>query len=229
MNRRSIPVAIAVLLAALGLATPASHATGIDPEVVAQAIAEDGYYIDSGASHLRSDAARDRLRSELERAKSPVFVAVIPAGTTLSPAQVYQLAKRKGTYAVLTGGTLRAASNTLPAARVRGAVAQAVRTHRGDPGAAVVAFVGLTNGTKRPVASAPRRATPTPSDGPTSAEPSAATSAAPRQTPAATAKEDSGGGTSPLLIAGLVLLVLAGGGAGYLVYRKQRGPRKTPV
>src|SRR5918999_1221555 len=99
MNRRSIPLVTAALLAALGLATPSSHATGLDPEVVAQAIAEDGYYIDSGSSYLRSDAARDRLRTQLERANSPVFVAVIPAGTTLSPAQVYRLANAKGTHA----------------------------------------------------------------------------------------------------------------------------------
>src|SRR5262245_33421369 len=112
MSRRSPLVLIAVLVTALGLATASSYATGIDPEVVAQAISEDGYYIDSGAQYLRSDAAQDRLRSQLERAKTPVFVAVIPAGTTLSPAQVYRLAKRKGTYAVLTGGTLRASSNT---------------------------------------------------------------------------------------------------------------------
>jgi hypothetical protein len=227
MNRRSLPVVIAVLLAAFGLVTPSSHATGVDPAVVAEAIAEDGYYIDSGAQHLRSDAARDRLRTELERAKSPVFVAVVPAGTTLSPAQVYRLAKRKGTYAVLTGGSLRAASNTLAAARVRNALSQALRTHRGDPGAAVVAFVGLTNGTRKPVAATKRRATPTPSETPTPAETTAEPSAAAAPSPAAA--QDESGGNAPLLIGGVLLVLLAAGGGGYLLYRKQRGATKSTV
>jgi hypothetical protein len=229
MNRRSLPVVIAVLLAAFGLVTPSSHATGVDPEVVAQAIAEDGYYVDSGAQYLRGDGARDRLRTELERAKSPVFVAVVPAGTTLSPAQVYRLAKRKGTYAVLTGGSLRAASNTLAASRVRNALSQARRTHRGDPGAAVVAFVGLTNGTRKPVVSTrQRRAAPTPSDTPTAAETSAEASAAAAPAPA-TGQDDEGGGNTPLLIGGILLLVIATGAGGYLLYRKQRGAAKTTV
>jgi hypothetical protein len=225
MNRRSPLVMIAVVLAAFGLAMPSAHATGVDPAVVAQAISEDGYYIDSGAKHLRSDAAQDRLRTELERAKSPVFVAVVPAGTTLSPAQVYRLAKRKGTYAVLTGGTLRAQSNTLAAARVRNAVTQAVRTHRGDPGAATVAFVGLTNGTKRAAPSTQRQATPTPSEIPTSAEPSTDSSAA---APQSATDRGQGGSSLPLLIAGIVALVTATG-AGYMVYRKGRGPKKSTV
>jgi hypothetical protein len=224
MNRRSFPVVIAVLLTAFGLVTPPAHATGVDPAVVAQAIAEDGYYIDSGAQHLRSDAARDRLRTELERAKSPVFVAVVPAGTTLSPAQVYRLAKRKGTYAVLTGGSLRAASNTLAAARVRNALSQAVRTHRGNPGAAVVAFVGLTNGTRKPVTPARRRTTPTPSDTPTPVETTAEPSAAAAPRPAAA---QDGGGNTPLLIGGVLLILLAAGGSGYLLYRRQRGAAKS--
>jgi hypothetical protein len=221
MNRRFLPIVIAALTA-LTVAAPAASATGVDPEVVAQAIAEDGYYIDSGARYLKTDAAQDRLRSELERARSPVFVAVVPAGTTLSPAQVYRLAKRKGTYAVLNGGSLRAASNTLSASRVNGALAQAVKTHRGDPGGATVAFVGLTNGARRsgagqgqatvvPVPSAPATAPST--------DASAAASAAP-------ASGQSAGNSTPLLVGGLVALVLAVG-TGYLVYRKGRGSEKA--
>jgi hypothetical protein len=223
MKRRFSLVLIAVMLAAFGFATPSSYATGVDPAVVAQAISEDGYYIDSGARYLKGDTAQDRLRSELERAKSPVFVAVVPAGTTLSPAQVYRLAKRKGTYAVLNGGSLRAQSNTLSAARVRSAVTQAVQTHRGDPGAAVVAFVGLTNGTKR-AAARPRPSLTGSTTAPTSAEPSVDTSAAAAQP---TDNQSGQGGSSlPLLIVGIVAVICAAG-AGYLVYRKGREP-KTP-
>jgi hypothetical protein len=229
MNRRTLPTVFAVFavfLTTFGVGTPSSYAAGIDPEVVAQSIAEDGYYIDSGAQYLQTDAAQDQLRSQLERSKSPVFVAVLPAGTSLSPVQVYHLAKRKGTYAVLTGGNLRAASNTLTAARVDGAVSQAVRTHRGDPGAAVVAFVGLTNGTSKPATTTRRHATPTPTTAaPTesSAEPSASSA------PSAAAEEHKGGGNGPLLaIVGVLGLALAAG-VGYLVYRRGGGPKKSPV
>jgi hypothetical protein len=229
MNRRTLPTlfaAFAAVLTAFGAVMPSSYAAGIDPEVVAQSIAEDGYYIDSSAQYLRSDAAQDQLRSQLERSKSPVFIAVIPAGSSLTPVQVYHLAKRKGTYAVLTGGTLRAASNTLSAARVNTAVTQAVRTHRGDPGAAVVAFVGLTNGTSKPATSVRRHpsATPsTPEATESSAEPSASSA------PSAAAEEHKGGGNGPLLalLGGLAVVLAAG--VGYLVYRRGRGPKNSPV
>jgi hypothetical protein len=228
MNRRILPTVFAVFavfLAAFGVRTPSSHAAGVDPAVVAQSITEDGYYIDSGAKYLRTDTAQDQLRAQLERSKSPVFVAVLPAGTSLSPVQVYHLAKRKGTYAVLTGGTLRAASNTLSATRVNSAISQAVRTHRGDPGAAVVAFVGLTNGTSKPAATTRRHARATPTteqSAESSAEPSASSA------PSAAAEEHKGGGNGPLYaIVGVLGLVLAGG-VGYLVYRRG-GPKKSSV
>ncbi|SRR6266545_3470326 len=226
MNRRTLPTVFAVFLTAFGLAMPSSYAAGIDPAVVAESIAEDGYYIDSGAKYLRTDAAQDRLRNQLERSKSPVFVAVIPVGNSLSPAQVYHLAKRKGTYAVLTGGTLRAASNTLSSSRVNTALAEAVRAHASDPAAAVVAFVTLTNGTSKPAAHTRPRATATPSATP-AIEPSAEASAS--AVPPAATEQDGGGGMGRLLlIGGSVALVLAAGG-GYLVYRKGRGPNKSPV
>lgn len=238
MNRRILPTpfaAFAVLmalltaLAAYGFAMPSSYAAGIDPAVVAESIAEDGYYIDSGAQYLRTDAAQDQLRSQLEQSKSPVFVAVIPAGNSLSPSQVYRLAKRRGTYAVLTGGTLRASSNTLSAARVNTALAQAVRAHRGDPGAAVVAFVRLTNGSSKPAASGRRQARPTPTatlSAEASDEPSASAE------PSVAAEPTSGGGGGPLLLVGGIAALLLAGGTGYLIYRKSRGPnlpKKRPV
>ncbi|HEX6469084.1 MAG TPA: hypothetical protein VF069_08305 [Streptosporangiaceae bacterium] len=237
MNRRNLlrihpldlPVLLAAVLAALAFAMPSAHAAGIDPEVVAQSIAEDGYYIDSAARYLRSDAAQDQLRAQLETAKSPVFVAVIPAGNSLTPAQVYHLAKRKGTYAVLTGGTLKAASNTLPASRVDSALARAVREHRGDPGAAVVAFVHLTNGTtKAPAQTTGRRqasTTPTPEP---SAEPSDPASAS--AAPVAAPERHEGGGHGLLIVGGIVAVLLAAA-TFYLVYRRGRGqgPKKSPV
>jgi hypothetical protein len=229
MNRRTLPhvfAVFAVFLTAFGVGTSSSYAAGIDPEVVAQSIAEDGYYIDSGAKYLRTDTAQDQLRFQLERSKSPVFVAVLPAGTSLSPVQVYHLAKRKGTYAVLTGGTLRAASNTLSTARVNTAVSQAVRTHRGDPGAAVVAFVGLTNGTSKPVKTTRRTATPTPTTAAPS-EPSAEPSDS--SAPATAAGDHKDGGNGLLLgLVGALGVVLAGG-VGYVVYRRSGGPKKSPV
>jgi hypothetical protein len=226
MNRRTLPTLFAVFLTAFGFAMPSSYAAGIDPAVVAESIAEDGYYIDSGAQYLKTDAAQDQLRSQLERSKSPVFVAVIPAGSRLSPAQVYHLAKRKGTYAVLTGGSLRASSNTLPSTRINTALAQAVRTHRGDPGAAVVAFVGLTNGTSKPAARPSRSASATPTST-AAAEPSAAATDSAGPSTAAP-KNDEGGMGTLLLASGAAALVLAAG-VGYLVYRKRRGSQKSPV
>ncbi|HEU5156353.1 MAG TPA: hypothetical protein VFU43_05100 [Streptosporangiaceae bacterium] len=233
MNRRTLPTlfaTLAVVATAFGVVMPsssyASYAAGIDPEVVAQSIAEDGYYIDSGAQYLQTDADQDRLRSQLERSKSPVFVAVIPAGNSLSPAQVYRLAKRKGTYAVLTGGSLRAASNTLSSTRVNSALSEALRTHRGDPGAAVVAFVGLTNGTSRPAATGRKQASATPSAPPVS---ESAASVEPSAAPSAAAENNEGGGGGPLLAIVGVLGVLMAAGVGYLVYRRGRGQGKSPV
>jgi hypothetical protein len=228
MNRRTLPVLFAAFLAAFAFAMPSSYAAGIDPEVVAESIAEDGYYIDSAAKYLRSDSAQDQLRSQLERAKTPVFVAVIPAGSSVSPTQVYHLAKRKGTYAVLSGDTLRAASNTLSATRVNSAVSQAVRSHRGDPGAAVVAFVGLTNGTAKSATTSRTHATTAPSSTAPAAEDSADPSASAAPSVAASQQQSGGSGLGRLIVSGIVAVVLAAG-VGYLVYRRSGGPKKTPV
>ena len=234
MNRRIPPIPFAVLavlavvLPAFTVAMPSSSAATIDPQVVAESIAEDGYYIDSGAKYLRTDVAQDRLRYQLERSRSPVFVAVIPAGDNLSPTQVYHLTKRKGTYAVLTGNSLRAASNTLSASRVNTALTQAIRTHRSDPGAAVVAFVSLTNGTAKSAATGRRHATAAPSSAPAtdlSAEP---TSTAGPSAATPTRKDSAMG---PLLAIGGILALVLAAGTGYLVYRRGRGPTptKSPV
>src|SRR5262249_33284051 len=114
-SRRSHPMdirvrraALAATLAAFGLlsawrAVPA-RAVSVDPELVAESVTEDGYYVDSGASYLKSDADLDKLRAALDNA-GRAGVVVLPAGASSGPviSRLLQSPGHRATYIVLTG------------------------------------------------------------------------------------------------------------------------------
>ncbi|GAA2085655.1 hypothetical protein [Actinomadura alba] len=223
MNRRTLPallVSVVTGVLALNVATAPAHADPIEPDLVAQSISDGGVYVDSGARLFTDDAAKDRLRAQLETARRPVYVAVMPAGSSLTPAQLSQIVQRQGTFAVLNGNDLKASSSVLPSAQLRSALSGALRGNGADPAGALVSFVRLTNGTPRanPSTTPTRQATETaqpPEQAPV--EQSAPENANVQVT--ATEKDD--GGSSLPLIGGIAALVIIAAGGGFLLWRKR--------
>jgi hypothetical protein len=235
MERRTLPALLAsfaafatALLAALIITAPAAQAAPIDPELVAESINDGGLYVDSSAVHFKGDAAKDKLRAQLETARKPVFVAVVPAGTSLTPTGLYQIVKRKGTYAVLNGDSLKASSNVLSSTQLKSALTGALRTNPGDSQGAAVSFVRLTNGVPKNAAigtgTAPR---PGPS---TEAAAPAESAEADSGTPVSATEPAEEGGLSPLIIGGIAAILLAVGTGGLLVWRgsRKKQPRTGP-
>jgi hypothetical protein len=235
MERRTLPALVtrfATLATALVTAlltvqistAPAALAAPVDPELVVESINDGGLYVDSSAVRFKTDAAKDRLRAQLETAKRPVYVAVVPAGTSLTPTGLYQIVQKRGTYAVLNGDSLKASSNVLPSSQVRTAVTGAIRTNPRNPEGAVVSFVHLTNGTPKstPVdtGTAPRPGLST-----AAAAPDESVAAAPA-TPASAASPTKDDSTMLLIIGGLVAIILAAATALLLLWRSSR--RKNP-
>ncbi|MFG2085657.1 MULTISPECIES: hypothetical protein [unclassified Spirillospora] len=123
VRRVAIAIAAAALLTPLGApGAVAAAPSGIDLEDVVVSLAENGgLYIAPGVQDL-SDVQLDKLRSPLESADLPVYIAIFPAGTIPDRATAYNRlivdihdeVKRKGTYAVVVGGKLRAYSWSVP-------------------------------------------------------------------------------------------------------------------
>lgn len=226
MERRTLPALLAFLAAALlaaqVAAAPAALAAPIDPELVNESINDGGLYVDSSAVYFKDDAAKDRLRSQLETARKPVYVAVVPAGTSLTPTGLYQIVKKKGTYAVLNGNSLKASSNVLPAAQLKTALNGAIKTNAGDPGGATVDFVRLTNGVPKSAAIGTGTAQQPGATAP-AAEPSES-AAAGDASPASAAQPADDGGLNPLLIGGIAAVLLALVTGGLLLWRSSRKP-----
>jgi hypothetical protein len=224
MERRTLPALAALVvtfvpavLAAQFVAAPASYAvaTAPDPELVAEAINDGGVYVDSAAKLFADDAAKDRLRGQLKTAKKPVYVAVLPPGSSMTPTRLYGIVKRKGTFAVLNGSALKASSNVLPAAQLRSALAGAEKAHHADPAAALVSFVRLTNGVPRTAAGNRTAGDQHPHGSTAPAEAPADASAPPvqAQRQANAPQQKSGGSSLPLIggAAAVVVIVAAGG------------------
>jgi hypothetical protein len=227
MERRTLPALLAslatlvtALMAAGIFAAPASLAATLDPELVNESINDGGLYVDSGAKYFADDAGKDRLRAQLETARRPVYVAVVPTGTSLTPTGLYQIVKRKGTYAVLNGDTLRASSNVLPSTQVKAALTGATKSSAGNPANAVVSFVRLTNGVPKNSAigtgTAPQAGVPS-----AAAEPSD-TATVDAGTPVSATPPAKDGGLSPLVIGGIAAVLLAIATGGLLVWRSSR-------
>ncbi|MBC6458683.1 hypothetical protein [Actinomadura sp. HBU206391] len=221
MKRRTLPaLLVSVVTGALALnvaLAPASHADPIEPDLVAESINDGGVYVASGAKLFADDAAKDRLRAQLETAKRPVYVAVLPAGSSLTPSQLYRIVKREGTFAVLSGNNLTASSSVMPAAQLRSALSGARRANGANPAGALISFVRLTNGTPKPPGS---KVTPEPliTETPTEVteEEPAPTDEA---TQAAPAKKDDG--SKLPIIGGVAALVIVAAGGGFLLWRRR--------
>lgn len=222
MKRRTLPaLLVSVVTGALALnvaVAPASYADPIEPDLVAESINDGGVYVDSSAKLFTDDAAKDRLRAQLETAKRPVYVAVLPAGSSLTPAQLYRIVKREGTFAVLSGNDLKASSSVMPSAQLRSALSGALRANGANPAGALISFVRLTNGTPKPAGSkvTPEPVTTTTPDAVTEEEPAPAGEA----TQAAPAAKKDGGSSLPI-IGGIAALVLIAAGGGFLLWRRR--------
>ncbi|MFG2014834.1 hypothetical protein [Actinomadura geliboluensis] len=235
VRRAAIPIALAALLAPLGApGALAAAPSGVELEAVAESLTENGgLYIAPGVRDL-SDDQLDKLRGPLERARLPVYIAIFPAGTLPERStaynrlivDIYREVKRKGTYAVVVGRTVRAYSWSVSPGTTRKAWAGAKKNGGGslinelslfarDAGTAAPGAPGPGPeiGAESPVATPP----PTPDE-------KAATDPGNASVPI-----DEDGGTPVGLIAGGAAAVLvAAGGAVFLVRRKRR-PAVAPA
>jgi hypothetical protein len=228
MKRRTLPaLLVSSATAALALytvAAPAAQAAAApEPELVAESINDGGVYVDSEAKLFTTDAAKDRLRAQLETAKKPVYVAVLPAGSSMTPGRLSEIVKRKGTFAVLNGGDLKASSSVLAPAQVRSALDGALKVNRSDPAGALVSFVRLTNGVPKTAGSgtgttARPRAGTSPEEIP--AEGPAPAAEGPTQAAASRNKES---GSSLPLLGGAAVVVIAIAAGGFVWWRRRKG------
>lgn len=220
VRRALLPAVLAatLLLLVSWHAVPA-RAVSIDPELVAESVSEDGYYVDSSASYLKSDADLDKLRAAIEDA-GRAGVVVLPAGTSTAPVISRLRQEPNRTYLILTGTRLQAFSNSLPSSKVNGLLSRA-RT-AGNPESEVLTFLDLMSG-KHPTATKRKKTAAQPST-----EASAgATTEQPSTTPVAAAKKDSGGnGVLYGIVGVVVVLVLAIGG--FFLWRRKQGSSGGP-
>jgi hypothetical protein len=191
VRRALLPAMLAAaFLLLVGWHAVPARAVSVDPELVAESVSEDGYYVDSSASYLKSDADLDKLREAIESA-GRAGVVVLPAGVSTAPVISRLLAEpnHKATYVVLTGSHLQAVSNSIPSSKVNGLLTKARAA--GNPRAEVLTFLDLLNGKHPTIASAKKKA----GDQPSAAASSGAGDAAASTAPVSAAKKDSGGGT----------------------------------
>jgi hypothetical protein len=227
VRRASVPAALAAaLLLLLAWHAVPARAASIDPELVAESVTEDGYYVDSRASYLKSDAELDRLRAALEKA-GRAGVVVLPSGSASGPVISRLLAtpNHKATYVLLTGTRLQAVSNAYSKATVSKLVARASRA--GTPQSEVLSFLSLLNPKHRTAGGASQKGGTLPVPSPTGA-PLPSTSPAPAGDVAAAKKSDSGGNGMLFSVIGGVIIIVAAGGGFFAWRRKQQGPSDPP-
>jgi hypothetical protein len=224
VRRALLPALLAAaLLLALGWHAVPARAASVDPELVAESVSEDGYYVDSSASYLKSDADLDKLREAIENA-GRAGVVVLPAGVSTGPviSRLLHEPNRKATYVVLSGSRMQAVSNNISGSRVNGLAARARRA--GTPEAEVLTFLNLLS-PKHAAANGPtQKASGVPSvEASAGGDQTAGASAA----PVASAKKDSGGNGLLYGIVGVVIvLVLAIGG--FFLWRRRQGSSDGP-
>lgn len=217
VRRAWLPAILAAaFLVVLGWhAVPAHAVTSIDPELVAESVTEDGYYVDSKASYLKTDADLDRLRAALENA-GRAGVVVLPAGTPTGPvvSKLLGLPNHKATYVVLDGAHLQAVSNNLSRSTVTKLTTRA-RT-AGNPQAQVLSFLTLMNPHRHQSSSTGQKDGNLPTTQPSDdAQPDASTA------PTAAKKSDSGSNTLIYAVGGLVVLLIVACGA-FLIWRNKK-------
>lgn len=222
-RRALLPALLAAaFLLLVGWHTVPAHAASVDPELVAESVAEDGYYVDSSASYLKSDADLDRLREAIESA-GRAAVVVLPAGVSTAPVIHRLLAEpnRHTTYVVLSGSHLQAVSNSIPSSKVHSLLARS--RSAGNPQSQVMTFLDLLNG-KPPVAASAKKKS---SAEPTTASSTGTGDVAASASPAAAAKSDSGGNGMIYVLIGLVVILLLGAG-GLVLRRRKKGSSRGP-
>jgi hypothetical protein len=216
-------VLAAALLLLFGWHAVPAHAVSIDPELVAESVSEDGYYVDSGASYLKSDSDLDSLRAAIENA-GRAGVVVLPAGVSTAPviSRLLNEPNRRATYVVLSGSHLQAVSNSIPSSKVNGLLSRARAA--GNPKSEVLAFLDLLSG-KHPAASTAKKKS---SRHPNTAASSSASDTAASAAPVSAAKKDSGGGNGMLYgIIGVVVIVILAA-VGFILWRRRQGTSGGP-
>lgn len=224
VRRALLPALLAAaFLLLVGWHAVPARAVSVDPELVAESVAEDGYYVDSSASYLRSDADLDKLREAIESA-GRASVVVLPAGVSAAPVISRLLAEpnRKATYVVLSGSHLQAVSNSLPSSKVNSLLSRARAAV--NPRSEVLTFLDLLNGKHPTTTSAKNKAAGQP---PAAASAGAGDTVA-SATPVSAAKKDSGGGNGMLyaIIGVVVIVILATGG--FILWRRKQGTSGGP-
>jgi hypothetical protein len=218
VRRALLPTFLAAaLLLVLGWHAVPARAVSVDPELVAESVSEDGYYVDSSASYLKSDADLDKLRAAIEGA-GRAGVVVLPAGASTAPVitRLLHEPNRRATYVVLSGSRMQAVSNSISSSRVNGLVAKARRA--GTPASEVLTFLNLLSG-KHAATTAPTQKA---GNVPSAAASAGDETAGPSTAPVAAAKKDSGGNGLLYGIVGVVIvLVLVAGG--FLLWRRRQG------
>jgi hypothetical protein len=218
VRRAWSPAALAaVFLLLLGWHAVPARAASVDPDLVAESVTEDGYYVDSSASYLRSDGDLDKLRAALQQA-GRAGVVVLPAGTAAGPVlhRLLQSPNRNATYVVLSGTTLHAASTSLSMSAVNKLVARA--TKAGDPKSQVLTFLDLMNPRHSRKSGATQKGGNLPQTQPSSdAQPGTVNSA-----PVAARKNDSGGGNGLLYGVGGGIVVAALAAVSGVLWRRKR-------
>lgn len=225
--RGALALAVAALLL-LGWGSPA-RAAEPDWSMVAESISEAGYYVDSNAAYFRTDAALDQLRGAQDRS-TVVFIAVFPGSIDPKRAitQLKSAMNRRGTFAVLSGGTLQVASTALPQKTVRQAHTKAVKANPNSPAKALVAFIRQLDERKVGNQVIGRTRTPKPTSKhnktSTAAQPGAPLpgAAQTQQARPAGSESDSGGPGALVVVLGLAALAAAGAGA-FIVLRRRAG------
>jgi hypothetical protein len=130
------------------LAGPAWAGRYVDRAVAG--LGRNPVYVDGGARRAIRAASVTALRTRVERADTPIYVAVLPAaalreagGSADRLAQAVLAALRGGgTVAVSAGGRNGAASNTLDPGTAPAALRAANQAHRGDLAGTMMDFVG---------------------------------------------------------------------------------------
>jgi hypothetical protein len=152
-------------------------------------------YVEPGAERALTAAEADRLRSLIRSGNEPVYVAVLPAsvlqdvGLTANdlPGRIAKDVGLAGTYAVVVGSSFRATSTSLPSSQVARIATVAIQQHGSQGTAAVLdAFVRQVQAVRTGSSGGvPAPATGVPSKG-------------------------RGSSTGLVVVAGLVVLVVAG-------------------
>ncbi len=201
-------VAVSVLLTVAG--APAHAGPLVDR--AAQALKSDPVYVDEGAEARIGTGEADGLRERIRNGDQPVFIAILPEATSAEvggdAGQVAlalgRATGRQGTYAVLVGRSLWAASTRLrPGQAGSLATAASERNRDGAPQTVLLDFVDRVNQSGD---AAPSRGQEQPSQG--------------------SEGSDGRSGSGIGLLLPLLLVGAVGGGGGFLLWRGRKKARE---